>query len=145
LDDVATPATVTLAYRAALVAQRHRLRVISIDVLSDEPWPEGVLPAVEALETRVAPQRVRLWRRSRAEPSITVDADAWDEETFAHLIAIAPFTIRGTGIDDGGRTIWTGSDTGTSFAVRLTPREEQSVRRVIADGGGDPAHLVPLL
>jgi hypothetical protein len=76
--------------------------------------------------------------------SVTVDADPRDDQAFDAILAIAPYTIGGTGISDRNRIIWSGNDTGTSLAVRLTAEEEAVVRRSIAEYGGDPHRLIPL-
>lgn len=143
LDPDASAATVRAAYRGSLRSQRVRLSVVSIDVSSDCPWPDDVRPAVDALTARIASRsrgRLRRWRA----PGITVDVDPRDDEAFAQVLAIAPFTIAGTGISHRPRIIWSGSDTGNSLAVRLTSTEEEETRLAIAEGGGRPDQLVPL-
>jgi hypothetical protein len=141
LTDDASSRTVAAAYRAALVAQRDRLRLVSIDVLSDRPWPADVQRAVDALRAKIRPHRVGLLRK-RLKTGITINVDPRDVETFDEVVAIAPYSIGGTGISMGNRIIWSGNDTGTSFAAKLTSEEERVVRLAIADGGGDPDHLV---
>jgi hypothetical protein len=143
LADEATSDTVVPAYRAALVAQRHRLRLVSIDVLSDSPWPAEVQWAVDALAGKIEARQVGLLRK-HLRSGITIDVDPRDVATFEEVVAIAPYSIGGTGISVDGKAIWDGNDTGTSFAAKLTSEEEEAVRRAIAGGGGDPGLLVPL-
>src|SRR6476659_2473635 len=83
LTDDADPKTVAATYRGALIAQRHRLKDISIDVLSDAPWPGEVESAVAQLQSRLTPRKSRLFPWVTRDPGVTVDLDPSDDADFA--------------------------------------------------------------
>ncbi|WP_407317464.1 hypothetical protein UQW22_13110 [Isoptericola halotolerans] len=134
-SDDATRATTEAAIRGALGAQRDRLTVLWLDVLSDEPWPADALPAL-----RLAGDR--LGRKRRRGISLTLDPRV--DEDFEIAQALAPFTIGSTGMSDHGDHLWDVNDTGASTAWRLHPTEERAVRSAISDAGGRPDDLVTL-
>ena len=115
-----------------------------MDLLSDSPWPSDVQWAVDALTRRVK-RRWALFLGWHGRRGLTVNVDPRDENAFEEVVAIAPYSIGGTGLSTHGKAIWDGNDTGTSFAARLTPDEEEAVRRAIQAGGGDPGLLVSLV
>lgn len=145
LADTADPATVRAAYRGALIAQRPRLRHVDVDLVSDGPWPDEVQGALRR-GTRLLEQRrrARLVRWLPKASSITLRVDPRDDGAFAVAVALAPYTVGGTGLDARSRIVWSGNDTGTSAAFRLVGTELAQVRSAIASGGGDPGMLVPL-
>jgi len=59
-------------------------------------------------------------------------------------MALVPYTIGSTGMDQDQRMIWDANDTGTSAAFQLTATEAEQVRSLIGAGGGDRSTLVPL-
>ncbi|MFZ0161579.1 MAG: hypothetical protein WAL50_21315 [Kineosporiaceae bacterium] len=110
------------AYLGSLTVQRPRIDNFTIDVLSGEPWPAEVETAVAALRQRLEQRRDRRLSRLFALGADTVELDLEIDEDFALAVAIAPFTIGGTGISNGA-IIWDGNDTGTSVAFDLTEDE----------------------
>lgn len=135
-------------YRATLTAQRRRIEDFSVDVLSVSDWPNEVLWAVTELEKRLAARREepRSWllRWLPRDLGSTVDLRLEDDHDFALALAVAPFSIGGTGISVDQTMIWDGNDTGTSGAFHLTDAEVDEVRRHLAAAGVDAAHLIPL-
>lgn len=161
VGDGATPTAIAAVYRGALAAQRPRIEDFSVDVLSDGPWPSEVLWAVAELEARLQERRtpsalellgahrnvrVRPWflRWLPRDRGPTVDLMLADDHDFDLAMAIAPFTIGGTGISDSQTIIWDGNDTGTSGAFQLTEDEVDEVRRFLALAGVNESALVPL-
>ena len=146
--DGADPATVAAIYRGALAAQRRRIEDFSVDVLSDAPWPADVLWAVAELEAMLQARRSRLrpwflrWLPHDKGPA--VDLVLADDHDFVLAMAIAPFTIGGTGISDRQTIIWDGNDTGTSGAFQLTDDEVVEVEQSLEAAGADSTALVPL-
>lgn len=142
-------AAINAVYRGALTAQRRRIADFSVDVLSDSPWPSDVLWAVAELESRLAArhERARPWflRWLPGDRAPTVDLRLEDDHDFALAMAVAPYSIGGTGISDLQTMIWDGNDTGTSGAFQLTEAEVAEVTEYMAAAGVDVSHLVPLL
>ncbi len=136
-------ATVVAAYRGSLTAQRHRLAHLDVDVVSDGPWPRDVQWAVEAARDRMEQRRRLRWLPSAAR--VTFRADVHDDDDFAIAVALAPYTIGGTGLSERGRIIWSGNDTGTSAVFRLTETEVVEVRSAISAGGGVATDLIALV
>ncbi|WP_458534269.1 hypothetical protein [Oryzihumus sp.] len=112
------------AHRGALTALRGRIRALCVDVICDGTWPDEVRWAVDRLEAR-RPARWSRWRRRWLEPSISVDLDPRDDEDFALAVAVAPYTICGTGIDGRDRVDYDANDTGTSAWFALTGRSSR--------------------
>ena len=73
-----------------------------------------------------------------------VDLVLADDHDFVLAMAIAPFTIGGTGISDRQTIIWDGNDTGTSGAFQLTDDEVVEVEQSLEAAGADSTALVPL-
>ena len=146
--DGADRAAINAVYRGALAAQRRRIEDFSVDVLSDSAWPSDVLWAVAELENRLAARRKspRPWllRWLPRDEGPTVDLRLDDDHDFALAMAVAPYSIGGTGISDHQKMIWDGNDTGTSGAFQLTDAEVDEVNQYLAAAGIDVAHLVPL-
>jgi len=136
-------ATVAAVYRGVLVAQRHRLADVMVDVVSDAPWPGEVAWAVTELELRRRSRRslLRPWRMT--EPDISVELDPRVDEQFALAVAVAPYTLSGVGISDEQTMIWDVNDTGTSATFELEDRELKTVRAYVAANGGVVDDLVP--
>ena len=137
-------ATFAAAYRGSLIALRHRLTHLDIDVVSDEPWPDDVHYAVKAAR-QLMEQRRRLRFRtwSPRTAGVTFRTDVHDDGDFAIAVALAPYTIGGTGLGERGQVIWSGNDTGTSAVFSLTETEVIDVRSSITAGGGVADDLIP--
>ncbi|GAB4084007.1 hypothetical protein GCM10028784_06370 [Myceligenerans cantabricum] len=127
VGDGAARATVEVAIRSALVAQRARLARIDVDIVSDHDWPASIHAAVRLAEERLTANRQR---------SISLTLDPCLDEDFDIVHALAPFSIGSTGISSRGEHIWGANDTGTSVAFVLTPTEEHAVRSAITAAGG---------
>jgi hypothetical protein len=113
--------TVAAICRATLDAQRHRLGVLYVDILSDEPWPPDVLWAVDELSALAVEQGRK-----------TSTGAALDPQTDRHMelaAAIAPYTIGVYGISDARSegVTWSVHDTGSSCAFELRPEELAAV------------------
>jgi len=134
--DGASRAAQVTAIRAALIAQRDRLERVSIDVLSDDEWPDETCAAVRTAEARLVAQR-------RRSTSLTLDPRSDDDLGLA--IALAPHTIGGSATDDTGALVWDSYDTGTSAAFRLTSSEVSSVRAAVQQAGGRHDDVVTLV
>jgi hypothetical protein len=140
--DGASPETVSALCRGALLAVRERVTTLQIDVYSDEPWPPDVMNAVRGLdEIRYAQQSRRARRRGR-EPDISVVLDPRDDHEVGLALAVAPFTICGTGYGDR-RMLWDVNDTGTSLGFSLLPAELAAVRAYVDEHGGQAEDVVP--
>ncbi|MCA1981649.1 DNA/RNA non-specific endonuclease [Nocardioides nematodiphilus] len=124
------------AIRAALTALASHLGHLAIDVVSDQPWPGEVTWAVDAARERIGNRRFRSPDTFRADPR--------DDESVAVAVALAPYTIGGSGLDVRGHLIWSADDTGTSAAFRLSEAQAEAVRAAISDDGGDPSMLIPI-
>jgi hypothetical protein len=143
--DGADDVTVAAIYRCTLVAQRPRLSHIDIDLISDMAWPDGLRWAVDAgheIIRRRRDERPRWWHRWIG-PGDILRVDPRDDEAFEIAVALAPYTIGGTGLDDQRRFVWSGNDTGTSAVFGLTDSELETVRAEVFASGGDPRMLVP--
>ncbi|MFF2451001.1 DUF1990 family protein [Isoptericola sp. NPDC058082] len=66
------------------------------------------------------------------------------DEDLGLALALAPFSIGCSALDDGGRLLWDANDTGTSASFRLTPAEEEVVRSAVLCAGADPGDLILL-
>ncbi|MGZ4780580.1 MAG: hypothetical protein ACXVYL_01685, partial [Oryzihumus sp.] len=75
--------------------------------------------------------------------SISVDLDPRDDEDFALAVAVAPYTICGTGIDGRDRVDYDANDTGTSAWFALTGEELAAAAQFVAAHHGDPRGLIP--
>jgi len=124
------------AIRAALITLRPQLARLDIDVISDDPWPGAVEWAVDAARQRIGRRRLRSRDTFRPDPR--------DDDDFAIAVALAPYTIGGTGLTARGRIVWSADDTGTSAAFVLSDVSAAAVRTAISDDGGDPSMLIPL-
>ena len=133
--DGAPRATVEAAIRGALRAQRPRLDLVEIDVLSDDEWPPEARDAVRSAERRRAARR-------GSSPSVALDPHV--DEDLDIALALAPFSIGGSGISTRGDLVWDANDTGTSAAFRLTPDEEAAVRSAVEHAGGRADDLILL-
>lgn len=96
---------------------------------------------MDALQQRIRERIGGRWHLLGPGPS-TVALDLADDEDFGLALAIAPYTIGGTGLSRGA-LIWDGNDTGTSATFDLTPGEQAEVLRYVAAHGGDVRALVP--
>lgn len=143
IRDGADPATVDAVHRAVLQIQRPRLEDVTVDLTSDAPWPEEVRWAVDEARQRATRTRSVLGR-SWTRRAGYIDLNPADDRDFEIAMALVPYTIGSTGMDQDQRMIWDANDTGTSAAFQLTATEADQVRSLIEKGGGDPATLVPL-
>ena len=132
----ADAATVEAVHRAALLVLRPRLVHLDVDVVSDEPWPEDVVWAVDAAE----PYCVRRhWWRRRPTRAITARIDPDDDTGFAVAVALVPHTIGATGVARG--VAYRAHDTGRALVVDLTAAEADRARELVREQGGDPDRL----
>ncbi|MEV0893795.1 DUF1990 domain-containing protein [Promicromonospora sp. NPDC050262] len=136
VNDGVARATVEVAIRSALTAQRDRLALLQVDIASDDDWPADLRATVRLAERR-------LLANPRSDISLTLDPRV--DQDFEIALALAPFSICCTGIGTDGKFIWDANDTGTSAAFALTAAEELAVRTAIAGAGGDPDDLVGLV
>lgn len=143
IRDGADRATVDVAHRAVLQIQRPRLEDITIDLTPDVPWPEEVRWAVDEAGQRATRTRSFLGR-SWTRRTGYIDLHPADDRDFEIAMALVPYTIGSTGMDQDQRMIWDANDTGTSAAFQLTATEAEQVRSLIGAGGGDRSTLVPL-
>jgi len=113
--------TVAAISCATLGAQRHRLDVLYVDVLSDEPWPRDVLWAVDELSALAVEQRGRESTGAVLDPRSDRHAEL--------AAAIAPYTISAYGVSQGSGegVIWSVHDAGSSCAFELRPEELAAV------------------
>ena len=125
----------TAVFRGTLLAVRHALGSLDVDLISDSPWPGDVLPAVDRL--RLVTKHGRLRRRE----SITARVDPTIDDQFEDALAVIPFTIGSTGLTHDAHLAYSADDTGTSLYVQLTPAERDVAREYIRDHGWDPALL----
>lgn len=146
-------AVVAQVHHALLNALRPRLVRAVLDLVSDAPWPEHVLPAVDVLARRAeerhrrALARPRPWRRrAPGEASLAVlELRPRDDEDFAFLCRLSPYSIGadafGPGADD---LAFSAHDAGTSTWVRLRDAEAEQARgRLAAAGVAADDVLVP--
>ena len=141
VDSKAPADAVAAAYRGALTAMRSRLADFCLDLISDQSWPADVQWAVEALTPR-RPPRTSILPWVKYEPSITIDLDLRNDEDFQLAVALAPYTIDGTGIADDNRIIYSGNDTGTSAYFELTEEEHQTTVQFMTGAGVNPDWLI---
>jgi hypothetical protein len=144
IADGATPVTVEAACRSALLVLRDRIVTLQVDVCSDEPWPPDAIEAVRALDELRLARRGRLARRFGRDPSITLDLDPRDDRELGLAVAVAPYTICGSGLDERGRLLWDVNDTGTSVTFSLLPHELDTVRSHVERSGGRREEIVVL-
>lgn len=143
IRDGANRATVVWVHRAVLQVQRPRLEDVTVDLTSDAPWPEEVQWAVDEAGQRAIRTRSFLGR-SWTRRAGYIDLDPADDRDFEIAMALVPYTIGSTGMDQDQRMIWDANDTGRSAAFQLTEAEAEQARSLIGPGGGDPSPLVPL-
>ncbi|MFJ3404172.1 DUF1990 family protein [Promicromonospora sp. NPDC090134] len=136
VDDGAPRATVEVAIRSALIAQRHRMAGLQVDIASDDDWPTDVLTTVQLAERRLATNH-------RNDISLTLDPHI--DQDLEIALALAPFSICCTGTGPDGKPVWDANDTGTSAAFALSSAEELVVRSAISGAGGNPDDLVGLV
>jgi uncharacterized protein (UPF0548 family) len=136
VSDDATRTTAEATIRAALVAQRHRLHRLYVDVISDSDWPADVHTVVQLAEDRLS---------ANPRDGISLTLDPRVDEDFEIALALAPFSIGCEGIGLNGTFIWDANDTGTSTAFALTPTEELAVRAAITGAGGSTGDLTGLV
>lgn len=142
VDSGAPLGAVAAAYRGALTAVRGRLADFSLDLISDGAWPPDVQWAVDALTPR-RPPRTSILPWVKYQPSITIDLDPSNEDDFQLAIALAPYTISGSGVADNNRFIYQGNDTGTSAYFELTEDEYQTTARFMTAAGVSAEWLIP--
>ena len=138
IADGAAAGTVAAACRGALLALRDRVARLQVDVYSDEPWPPDATDAVHALDELRRARRGRLARRFGWEPPISLELDPRDDRELDLALAVAPFTICGSGFDEDGTLLWDVNDTGTPVSLLLLPPELDAVRSHTARSGGRP-------
>ncbi|SDF38263.1 hypothetical protein SAMN04487781_1297 [Cellulosimicrobium cellulans] len=144
IADGAASSTVAAACRGALLAVRHRVARLQVDVYSDDPWPPEAAEAVQSLDELRRAGRGRLARRFGWEPSISLELDPRDDRELDLALAVAPFTICGSGFDEDGTLLWDVNDTGTSVTFLLLPEELDAVRSHVVRSGGRPEDVVVL-
>ena len=144
IADGAAAGPVAAACRGALGARRGRVARLQVDVYSDEPWPPDATDAVHALDELRRARRGRLARRFGWEPPISLELDPRDDRELDLALAVAPFTICGSGFDEDGTLLWDVNDTGTSVSFLLLPHELDAVRSHTARSGGRPEDVVVL-
>ncbi|MFC8921109.1 hypothetical protein [Cellulosimicrobium sp. NPDC057127] len=140
--DGASPATVAALCRGALLAQRARITKLQVDVHSDEPWPAEAVVAVQELDDLRVARQGRIARRLGWEPGIAVELDPRDDRELGLALAVAPYTICGTGYDASWRSIWNADDTGTSLWFELLPAELVLVLDHVEQHGDRPTDVV---
>ncbi|QJW37935.1 hypothetical protein [Cellulosimicrobium protaetiae] len=144
IGDGAAPGAVAAACRGALLAVRDRLTTLQVDVYSDGPWPPDAVEAVQELDELRHARRSRLATRLGREPSISLDLDPRDDHELGLALAIAPYTICGSGFDERWQLLWDVNDTGTSTTFVLLPHELDAVRAHVARSGGRRTDVVVL-
>jgi hypothetical protein len=144
IADGAAPVTVAAACRGALLVLRDRIVRLQVDVYSDEPWPPGAIEAVQALEGLRLVRHGRLARRFGRDPSISLALDPRDDHELGLAVAVAPYTICGSGLDERGRLLWDVNDTGTSVTFLLLSHELDAVRSHVESSGGRREDVVVL-
>ena len=142
-DGAARP-TVAAACRGALLVLRDRIVRLQVDVYSDEPWPPDAIEAVQALDELRLARRGRLARRLGRDPSISLDLDPRDDHELGLAVAIAPYTICGSGFDERWRLLWDVNDTGTSVTFTLSSHELDDLRARVERSGGRGEDVVAL-
>ncbi|MFJ1512172.1 hypothetical protein [Cellulosimicrobium funkei] len=81
---------------------------------------------------------------SGGSPSISLELDPRDDRELDLALAVAPFTICGSGFDEDGTLLWDVNDTGTSVTFLLLPEELDAVRSHVVRSGGRPEDVVVL-
>ncbi|MFF2269172.1 hypothetical protein ACFVTZ_12935 [Cellulosimicrobium cellulans] len=142
IADGAAPGTVAAACRGALLALRDRVARLQVDVCSDEPWPPDATHAVHALDELRRARRGRLARRFGWEPPISLELDPRDDRELD--LALAPYTICGSGFDEHWTLIWDVNDTGTSVTFSLLPHELDDLWARVERSGGRREEIVVL-
>ncbi len=140
LDADAPAAAVVVVYRAALAAMRDRLVDLSVDLVSDGPWPDEVLWALEALQPRTI-QRRPLLRPWTTQPGVTVGLDPRDNMDFELASALVPWTIYAEGIANDRSIAYSANDTGTSAVFELTVDEHAELLAQLTASNVDPELL----
>ncbi|WP_228973146.1 hypothetical protein [Streptomyces sp. DH12] len=124
LADGLAEADVVRVHHEALRVLRDDIEDAHLDAYSDLPWPQEVIPAYARARALAPAGGGAGGRRARAaDTGMGIDIDVRDDERFAVLLALAPFTIHAEAWARG-RLVLSAGDTGTSLWIAVTARQE---------------------
>ncbi|MEU6095065.1 hypothetical protein [Streptomyces sp. NPDC047079] len=112
-----------VVHREALRVLRPVLEEAHLDAYSDGPWPPEVLPSYQRALSLAREAVADGTRARRSDPGMGIDIDVRDDEQFAVLSALLPYTIHAEG-RRGSEQVFGAGDSGTSLWFVVTREQE---------------------
>ena len=139
VDPAASRAATNAAHRAALIAMRDRLEMISVEIDDHPDLPPQVSSTIAAL---VPPQRRRLLPRKHAPAHLSTDLWPRDDTEFEAAVTLAPYAELMLGMAHEPNIPFSTYDAGADAHFQLTSDEARTALAFLTAHGVDPKVLV---